>query len=145
MYQSQSHEGSCFGRHGSPAASLSGRDISNQRPNSVSSLSDFIAASNSPGSISASYWNKIVFFSLYLRLSATSSRNASTIHSCEWLWWRLRTKLTTFMTMRGFFAMPSGIDASAPATHGNRHTAATAAIQSHFRIMFFFMPTSSLQ
>jgi hypothetical protein len=47
--------------------------------------------------------------------------------------------------MRGFFAMPSGIDASAPATHGNRHTAATAAIHPHFRITFFFMPTSFLR
>ena len=101
MNQSQFHKGSCFGRHGRPAASLSGRDISNHRPNSVSAGSDFAASARSSGSISASYWKRIVFLSLYLRLSATSSRSASAYQARGWRGSSARTKFTTFITARG--------------------------------------------
>ena len=82
------------------AASLSGRDISNQSPNSVFDLSLFSASAIISGSTSASYWRRMVFLNPYLRFRATSSRTALIISARGGRGSADRTKFTMFKTLR---------------------------------------------
>ena len=109
-----------LGFHGSPAASLSGRDISNQSPNSVFALSLFSASAIISGSTSASYWRRMVFLNPYLRFKATSSRTALIISARGGRGSADRTKFTMFKTFRASFA--SDAESAKPASKNAANT-----------------------